>query len=75
MGRMIAPLGDWIADFLGAFGQEQECADEEAHRADQGAEVRPLGVAQLAGRRADVAGHRGHAEGDGPDQVDQGDPP
>src|SRR6185312_11136722 len=41
----------------------------------QGAEVGPLRVAQLAGVRVDVTGHRGNTEGDGPGQVDQGYPP
>ena len=34
-----AGRGDRVADFLGAFGQEQERPGEEKHRTDQGAEV------------------------------------
>ena len=40
----VARRGDLAAGFLGPFRQQQHGADEEAHRADQGAQVRPLGV-------------------------------
>src|SRR6516162_4648787 len=61
--------GDLAAGFLGPFRQQQYGPHEEADRADERAQVRPLGVAQVAGRRADVTGHRGHAKGDGAEQV------
>ena len=54
----------WVAGFLGAFGQEQQRTGEEAHRTYESAQIRALGVVQLAGRRVDVAGYRRHAECD-----------
>ena len=54
------------AGFLGALRQEQQGADEEAHRADQGLQVRPVRVAHLAGDRVDVGGDGGDAESDRP---------
>jgi hypothetical protein len=41
----------------------------------EASELGPRGVGHLAGDRVDVAGHGGDAEGDGPDQVGQRDPP